>query len=141
MINLYRHWDKNDKLLYVGISLNAVARLSQHRNKRWFGEIAKVTVEKCPTREAALEAETKAIETEDPINNASRAEMMFLYQISPCYKEYREIMAKEKPRDNLGKTFAIATPEGNYCYECTFIPNEKKLYGLEANQVFMDEAV
>ena len=33
---LYRHYDKDDKLLYVGISISAYTRLSQHKiNSKW----------------------------------------------------------------------------------------------------------
>lgn len=32
---LYRHYDPAGALLYIGISLSAVARLSQHGDKPW----------------------------------------------------------------------------------------------------------
>lgn len=67
---LYRHWDEEDNLLYVGISLSAVARLSDHMaNSQWASDIAKVTVEYYGSRPAALAAEQKAIETEAPAYN------------------------------------------------------------------------
>lgn len=68
--NLYRYFDKDDKLLYVGISLNAVYRLSQHKiTSPWFYEIAKITVETLVNREQAMKAEVKAIQNEKPIHN------------------------------------------------------------------------
>jgi predicted DNA-binding transcriptional regulator AlpA/predicted GIY-YIG superfamily endonuclease len=70
---LYRHFDKHGDLLYVGISLNAAARLSQHRNKPWFAQIANVTVEKFATREEALAAEKRAIMDELPRFNVAMA--------------------------------------------------------------------
>lgn len=67
---LYRHWDEEDNLLYVGVSLSAVARLSDHMaNSRWAPDIAKVTVEYYGSRPDALAAEQKAIETEAPAYN------------------------------------------------------------------------
>ncbi|MGY6251143.1 hypothetical protein ACXIUS_26985 [Bosea thiooxidans] len=67
---LYRHWDEEDNLLYVGISLSAVARLSDHMaNSQWASDIAKVTVEYYASRPDALAAEQKAIETEAPAYN------------------------------------------------------------------------
>lgn len=55
---LYRHWDADGKLLYVGVSLSAVTRLGQHRRDAgWADEIASVTIEYFATREAALKAE------------------------------------------------------------------------------------
>lgn len=67
---LYRHFDSNKKLLYVGISLNSVARLAQHRDTaHWFDDIANVTIETFSTREEALTAERKAIVNENPVCN------------------------------------------------------------------------
>lgn len=67
---LYRHFDSNKKLLYVGISLNSVARLAQHRDAaHWFEDIATVTIETFSTREEALAAERNAIINENPVCN------------------------------------------------------------------------
>ena len=67
--NLYRHFDENGALLYVGISLSAVQRLKQHEKSGWFEEIASVTIESFDTRELALLAEKEAIEQEFPMYN------------------------------------------------------------------------
>lgn len=73
---LYRHFDAAGRLLYVGISLNAVARLSQHRQcSAWFREIARVEIEWHPSREAACEAEVQAIRSEQPLHNVAHAEL------------------------------------------------------------------
>jgi hypothetical protein len=67
---LYRHFDDVGRLLYVGISLNAVTRMSQHKHSaRWFDNIASVTVEWLDSRDAALAAELRAIREESPIHN------------------------------------------------------------------------
>ncbi|MGQ4661296.1 hypothetical protein [Lysobacter sp. F6437] len=66
---LYRHYDGRGALLYVGISLCAIYRLSQHRRKPWSRQIARVSIEWHPTRSAALAAEKKAIKRERPIHN------------------------------------------------------------------------
>tara|TARA_B100001559_G_scaffold270296_2_gene238257 strand:- start:23 stop:589 length:567 start_codon:yes stop_codon:yes gene_type:complete len=66
---LYRFW-LDDELLYVGISLNVFARISQHkRDKDWFDQITNITVEHFDTREKALDAEAKAIKEESPKYN------------------------------------------------------------------------
>ena len=66
---LYRFWNE-DELLYVGISLNVFARLSQHRrDKDWWDEITNITVSHFDTREQALDAEAKAIKEENPMYN------------------------------------------------------------------------
>lgn len=67
---LYRHYDANGSLLYVGISLSTVHRLGQHAyHSDWFKTISRVSIETFPTREAALLAERKAITEEGPLHN------------------------------------------------------------------------
>lgn len=71
---LYRHFDKDGRLLYVGISLNAVARLAQHRGvAHWFRSIARIEIEWHPTREDACAAEIEAIREELPMHNVIHA--------------------------------------------------------------------
>lgn len=68
--HLYRHFDEEGALLYVGISLSALNRLVAHiDDSAWYWSIAKVTIEVLPTREAAEEAERQAIRTERPLFN------------------------------------------------------------------------
>lgn len=65
--SLYRHFSEEGVLLYVGISLSWPARTKQHAHgSRWFDQVAKVEIERFPTREAALDAERKAIKAEKP---------------------------------------------------------------------------
>jgi hypothetical protein len=66
---LYRHFDSDGRLLYVGISLSAIIRLAEHRASPWFDDIARVEIERHPTRKAALAAERKAIRDERPLHN------------------------------------------------------------------------
>ena len=69
---LYRHFDAKGNLLYVGISLNAINRLLQHKEHAdWFENIANVTIDKFESRELAIKAEILAIKTEKPIYNIS----------------------------------------------------------------------
>ena len=67
---LYRHFDKDNVLLYIGISYNALARLNQHKSKAyWFKDIANVTIEQFETRKGVEEAELQAIRLEKPKHN------------------------------------------------------------------------
>jgi predicted GIY-YIG superfamily endonuclease/predicted DNA-binding transcriptional regulator AlpA len=67
---LYRHFTRENELLYVGVSLSPIARLSSHaKGSNWASSIASVTVEWLSTRAAALEAEKKAIKEERPLHN------------------------------------------------------------------------
>jgi len=68
--NLYRHYNQEGTLLYVGVSLSAVNRLAQHReHSSWFDEIATVKIETFDSRDGALTAETIAINEERPVYN------------------------------------------------------------------------
>jgi excinuclease UvrABC nuclease subunit len=74
---LYRHFDKNNNLLYVGISLSTFNRLSQHRDhSKWFFNITNVAIEHFATREEALAAERKAIKSENPKFNIAMRKTM-----------------------------------------------------------------
>lgn len=65
--SLYRHFDKDGALLYVGISLSAIRRMGQHRmESRWFDRVATIKVEHFATREEARTAERAAIKSENP---------------------------------------------------------------------------
>lgn len=69
---LYRFWDVDDTLLYIGISLDPGKRWKQHReDKPWWSDVAKVTVETYPSRSAAMDAERAAIAAERPRYNVT----------------------------------------------------------------------
>ena len=70
MTNLYRHYNTTGILLYVGISISAIKRLSEHAvQSRWFNQIAVIKIEKFETRKEAQLAEKQAIEQESPLFN------------------------------------------------------------------------
>lgn len=71
---LYRHFDSAGRLLYIGISLSVVTRLSQHKNSRWFEDIRRIEVQWLPTRREAQHAEAVAIWNEKPKWNRQRPE-------------------------------------------------------------------
>ncbi len=67
---LYRHFDKQNRLLYVGITSHIDTRTSTHRAKSpWGPEIARTLVETFDTRIRAAIAELQAIEAEKPLHN------------------------------------------------------------------------
>jgi hypothetical protein len=68
--SLYRHFDASGLLLYVGISLCPAQRTRAHRyGADWFRKVACIKVEWHPSREAAEEAELRAIRDERPAHN------------------------------------------------------------------------
>jgi hypothetical protein len=65
---LYRHFDSTGKLLYVGISLDVLRRLGQHRRSSvWFDDIARVEIEHFADWDSAKEARRKVVAEEKPI--------------------------------------------------------------------------
>src|SRR3990172_9525573 len=70
---LYRHYDRNGILLYVGVSLSTLNRLKQHEdNAHWFNDIVDIKIERCDSRQRALELERTAINKENPLHNRKR---------------------------------------------------------------------
>lgn len=62
------------RLLYVGISIEAVRRMKQHRkNSEWMIGATRMTIERFLSREAAAQAEVNAIRTEYPAFNVTHA--------------------------------------------------------------------
>lgn len=67
---LYRHFDSDGRLLYVGIALSPLSRLRAHRSRaHWFDDIARITIERFPDIAAARKAERAAAENEKPLFN------------------------------------------------------------------------
>jgi hypothetical protein len=69
--SLYRHFGADDELLYIGISLSALQRLTGHRRhgSSWLTQITRVQIEYFPTEKEARQAETLAIRSERPLYN------------------------------------------------------------------------
>lgn len=66
-LELYRHFNSNGELLYVGRSLNAVARQVSHKNKaEWWDEVSRIEIERFPNEVDVRAAERSAVETENP---------------------------------------------------------------------------
>lgn len=66
---LYRFYDEDSVLLYVGVSLNIPARMAQHAKAEWFLSITNVDVTWFETGPTALAAERRAICEEKPYFN------------------------------------------------------------------------
>lgn len=67
---LYRYFDNDANLLYVGITKNQFKRFSAHASKAlWVSQINYATFEHFDTRSDALDAEAEAIRTENPKYN------------------------------------------------------------------------
>jgi len=67
--SVYRLFDHQSRLLYVGCSYFPAERKLQHSGKCWYSEIASMTSTEYLTKELALAAEMTAIELENPLYN------------------------------------------------------------------------
>lgn len=67
---LYRLFDTDDHLLYIGITCNPPQRWERHRStKSWWKRVVRKEMTAYPDRSAALTAEAEAIRTERPVHN------------------------------------------------------------------------
>lgn len=67
---LYRLYDADETLLYIGVTDNPDRRFKQHRNtKPWWPGVSQKTIEWHTTRRRALAEEAAAIEAEAPAYN------------------------------------------------------------------------
>lgn len=79
---VYRLFDAQGRLLYIGTSADPQDRWEQHgREKLWWSSVAEATVEWCDTRTDALAIEREAIQGEHPLHNdkATEKEAVFPY--------------------------------------------------------------
>ncbi len=94
---LYRFWDKNNTLLYIGISNNFLGRIRQHTHTAdWFQQAHNVTIEHYNSRAEVEQAEVKAIKAELPLYNKTH---------NPIYeshvRHWRKIKNSSKKVENL----------------------------------------
>lgn len=84
---LYRFFDKDDVLLYVGVTQQAWWRWQTHRaSTNWWTSTHHVTLEHFEYREQALAAEKHAIKTERPVfNRMHRSGDVVITEVDRCY--------------------------------------------------------
>lgn len=69
---LYRMYDSQDRLLYVGITVDPAMRFAHHRgSKAWWREIARIALSHYDCRVDLARAERAAIRDEHPLHNIS----------------------------------------------------------------------
>jgi hypothetical protein len=72
--DLYRAFNAEGTLLYVGISFSAIARLMQHKQtSAWWDDAVEIRIEKFATDKDARRAEAEAICNEKPLHNVAGA--------------------------------------------------------------------
>lgn len=76
MDTLYRIFDADGALLYVGATMNPSSRLNEHSKlKPWWDEASTITLEHFASYESLIDAETQAIRTENPKYNQLHAKL------------------------------------------------------------------
>lgn len=90
---LYRWFDEDGMLLYVGISINVIKRAYEHECSKaeWFGKISSCRIVYFDTLQEAQDAEREAIRTEAPRFNV-------LHQATSTAKPPRSAGLDEQPR-------------------------------------------
>ena len=68
-VALYRFFDREDRLLYVGITEEPIKRWNAHASRKWWPSAARYRVEWYATRPKAERAEREAIVAERPQHN------------------------------------------------------------------------
>lgn len=101
---LYRHFDAEGRLLYVGASMNVMQRILQHSGSSWwFPDIVRIELEHMPDAATAKLAEIEAILTEKPLYNINHtdrrpsvinreiAETLSIEQIEAAEADYHDM--------------------------------------------------
>jgi len=74
---LYRQYDCDENLMYIGTSLAFFERLSGHRShSHWFDRVSKITLERFDTKTLLLKAEKLAIIKEEPLFNLRHSDTL-----------------------------------------------------------------
>jgi hypothetical protein len=70
LAGLYRHFDGEGRLLYVGISIDVLVRQASHELRSWwFKDVRRIEITPFATRAEAAAAEVQAIRAERPRYN------------------------------------------------------------------------
>lgn len=110
---LYRVFDADGALLYVGVGYDPDVRLRQHAaTKAWWPEASRHAVTWLESRIAALRAEADAIRTEDPAYNIRRHP--YREVVRPKLKGSVAVVSFRAARDALGDRATAAARDGQH---------------------------
>lgn len=69
-ISVYKCFDEDGALLYVGVGDTALVRIKSHqKEKAWFDEVVNITISKYEDRATALAEEIRSIREDKPVFN------------------------------------------------------------------------
>lgn len=105
---LYRFFDAEGVLLYIGITADVPARFQKHRDdKPWWGEVARIAMEPFPDRPSVLAAERRAIKAEMPrwnVQHQIRAKKVARPRPSPSPAAWTSILTCHGCKKVVGNT-------------------------------------
>lgn len=64
--------DDSDRVLYVGVSVEAHTRFRAHVKKEWWIDVAVIALERFPDRQSALNREAELIASLNPLHNIAK---------------------------------------------------------------------
>ncbi|MGA0615617.1 integrase arm-type DNA-binding domain-containing protein [Paracoccus sp. KR1-242] len=116
---VYRYYDAEDRLLYVGCSARPFHRVTNHKDKPWMNDVARATFERFPNFWLARQSEAEAIRSEAPLynvlhNEANPARMP--YELLPP-SGFRGILHR-LPDDAVEVLACGFHPDGGGLYLC-----------------------
>lgn len=129
--SLYRYYDSNGALIYVGITKQGMGRNLQHNgNAEWWQYVARQEVEHLPDRASALAAEKALIQQHEPPfnrqhnpNHAVGRGLYLLAQMEPARKEAayaRYLMLPKRSPKKSGRWMPLNGPHP-YCGGLVFV--------------------
>jgi transcriptional regulator with XRE-family HTH domain/predicted GIY-YIG superfamily endonuclease len=93
---LYRMFDADNRLLYVGLTNNPKDRFGSHRSaKHWWSGVATITLETFSTPQELVAAERAAIENEKPLHNILHNQKPRSVNSGEFSHPYRSLIQKE----------------------------------------------
>jgi hypothetical protein len=110
---LYRFYDAQDRLLYIGITVSVLSRWGGHeRDKPWWGDVVRATITHFPNRAKVLEQEKAAIIMEKPLYNKHHNKgNSTVPEMSPENEALAATLTAGADGSH-GDVVAIATPNG-----------------------------
>lgn len=121
---LYRWWDAEGRLLYVGKSVSVLARIARHRKESpFFQDAVSMTMQRFPDAESLAKAEVEAIHNEGPLHNVRHAQVRtppgvytfeeFAWATSISKEMVRRVVARgELATEMYGRKRVITREEG-----------------------------
>lgn len=130
---LYRFYDADDTLLYIGITNSPTTRFNQHRSdKAWFKKVVRSTMQHFATRSELAIAELDAIRDEKPKHNIA-------HTVAPLPNRIGVAPRVTRPRNSDANRFP--KPDAITTDEPTIAEREARLDELETHLQHRSELI